>query len=166
MFVNHRLTILFFGLTTSFILLSFADLLYDLFQTGFQLLELLEFILILAVSSCTALLWLQLWKNLKKERSTVLKMQASLQSFRNKHDSSLASMKLAIDDQFKEWGLSRTEQQIARLLVLGHSFKRISDFTKKSPKTIQNHATSIYHKSMTLGRSDLAAYFLCDIFED
>lgn len=166
MYFKNRLTFLFFSLTTVFIIISFLDLIYDLSSEGYQLLEVLEFVLILAMSTSLTLLWMQLWKNYKYEQSTVLLMKSSQKRFRSKHDASLHSMKQAIDEQFTDWKLTATEKIIARYLILGYPFQKISEATSTSPKTIQNHATSIYTKSMTLGRSDLAAFFLHDIFEE
>ncbi|MCB1307171.1 MAG: response regulator transcription factor [Leptospiraceae bacterium] len=113
-----------------------------------------------------SLLWRKLWVMYAREKETVALMQNNLKRFRSKHTASLESMKAAIEEQFNDWKLSKAESSVARQLILGYSFQRIASANGKSVKTIQNHATSIYNKAMVNGRSDLAAFFLCDLFED
>lgn len=156
----------FTGLSGLFVLLSFGDLCYDVVTEGFVLSELLEFSLAFTVIVILSLLWWKLWVMYAREKETVALMQNNLKRFRSRHTASLESMRAAIEEQFNDWKLSKAESSVARQLILGYSFQRIASANGKSVKTIQNHATSIYNKAMVNGRSDLAAFFLCDLFED
>ncbi|MCB1175476.1 MAG: helix-turn-helix transcriptional regulator [Leptospiraceae bacterium] len=163
---ENKLTLFFYSLSVIFISISFFDLLYDFRMEGFSLIEALEFILIVAVSITLGLLWIQLWRKYKQEQAIKVRLEQRQQQFRSQFGASLQAMRKAIDDQFDDWHFTKAEQKIARYLIQGHSIQKIAAATNTSPKTIQNHATAIYAKSKTLGRSDLAAWFLQELFED
>ncbi len=68
-----------------------------------------------------------------------------------------------LNDQFKQWSLSKSEQEVALLLIKGLSFEQISQIRGTKEKTIRQQASAIYLKSNLDGRSHLAAYFLEDL---
>ena len=65
--------------------------------------------------------------------------------------------------QFKEWGLSPSEHDIALLLIKGLSMKEIAEARQVKEKTIRQQATAIYAKSGYTGRHELAAHFIEDL---
>ena len=69
-----------------------------------------------------------------------------------------------IDRQFEEWSLSKSEKEVALLLLKGFSAKEIADIRGSSVKTISQQCSDIYSKSGLSNRAELAAFFLEDLF--
>jgi len=67
-----------------------------------------------------------------------------------------------IHDQFKLWQLTKSEQQVAMLLLKGLSFKEISAVRDTKEKTVRQQASTIYAKANLEGRHEFAAWFLED----
>lgn len=70
-----------------------------------------------------------------------------------------------INDQFKLWGLTKSEQEVAMLLLKGLSFREISEVRDTKEKTVRQQASSIYVKANVEGRHEFAAWFLEDFME-
>lgn len=66
--------------------------------------------------------------------------------------------------QFEQWSLSKSEQEVALLLLKGLSLKEISQIRGTKEKTIRQQASTIYQKSNLKGRHELSAYFIEDLF--
>lgn len=69
-----------------------------------------------------------------------------------------------LEIQFEQWSLSKSEQEVALLLLKGLSLKEISQIRGTKEKTIRQQASTIYQKSNLKGRHELSAYFLEDLF--
>ena len=67
-----------------------------------------------------------------------------------------------IHDQFRQWQLTKSEQQVAMLLLKGLSFKEISAVRDTKEKTVRQQASTIYAKANLEGRHEFAAWFLED----
>jgi len=67
-----------------------------------------------------------------------------------------------IHEQFKQWSLTKSEQEVSMLLLKGLSFKEISAVRETKEKTVRQQASTIYAKAGVEGRHDLAAWFLED----
>lgn len=67
-----------------------------------------------------------------------------------------------IEQEFTKWALTKTEKEIALMLLKGLTFKEIAEVRSKSERTVRQQAGGIYAKSSLSNRSDLAAYFLED----
>lgn len=70
----------------------------------------------------------------------------------------------ALTKQFKAWKFTEAEEEIARLILKGLSNKEIAEVRASSEKTIKQHTTAIYRKSGLTSRSQIAAFFLEDLF--
>ena len=68
-----------------------------------------------------------------------------------------------IELQFREWGLTPMEQEVALLLLKGFSLQEIAHLFKRSERTVRQHAGVIYQKSNLSGRAELSAFFLEDL---
>lgn len=66
--------------------------------------------------------------------------------------------------QFKIWGLTDSESDIALLLVKGSSMKEIAGIRGTGEATVRQQATSVYKKSGLENRNQLVSYFLEDLF--
>lgn len=68
-----------------------------------------------------------------------------------------------IDEQFKEWGLSRSEKEVGLLLIKGISTKQIASIRETAEKTVRVQLSSIYRKSDVAGRAEFCSFFLEDL---
>lgn len=84
-------------------------------------------------------------------------------AWRRAAESARREFAAAVDSQFRAWGLTATEREIAFLLLQGHGHKQIAARTGRSERTVRQHAVSVYGKSGIGGRAELAAYFLQDL---
>ena len=71
----------------------------------------------------------------------------------------------AVATQFSSWALSDAETEVAALILKGAALKDIAALRKTSEATIRQQAQSVYRKSGLNNRSELAAYFLEDLFD-
>lgn len=69
-----------------------------------------------------------------------------------------------IQQQFSDWQLSASEQEVGLLLLKGLTLKEISAIRNVSEKTIRQQASSIYRKAGLAGRHTFSAWFLEDLF--
>lgn len=70
----------------------------------------------------------------------------------------------AVDAQFDLWSLTPAEADVAGLLLKGASLREIATLRRTSEATIRQQAQNVYRKSGLTSRSELAAYFLEDLF--
>lgn len=103
-------------------------------------------------------------------RKTTLKLRAELDQTRQdlgfwkqRSESFITGLALAIDEQFNKWDLTPSEKEVALFLIKGLSTKEISDLRSASEKTVRAQATSIYKKANVHGRHELSAFFLEDL---
>lgn len=76
----------------------------------------------------------------------------------------LDGLSRAIESQFATWNLTAAEADVAGLLLKGASLREIAGLRRTSEATIRQQAQSVYRKSGLGTRSELAAYFLEDLF--
>lgn len=62
--------------------------------------------------------------------------------------------------KFKEWNFSKSEQEIALLILKGKSSKEISEIRFTSDSTVRNQSSSIYIKSKLSGKNEFKGYFI------
>lgn len=112
-------------------------------------------------------------KNLLIQSNLTKQVQAmTLESLRLREDNKKykeESQKLLkgigeiIDSQFDKWSLSKSEKDVAILLLKGLSHKEIAEIRETSEKTIRHQSSQIYAKSGLEGRAQLSAFFLEDL---
>ncbi len=76
----------------------------------------------------------------------------------------LDGLSRAIEAQFTVWNLTAAEADVAGLLLKGASLREIAGLRRTSEATIRQQAQNVYRKSGLTSRSELAAYFLEDLF--
>lgn len=64
---------------------------------------------------------------------------------------------------FAGWSLSKSEQEVAWLLLKGFSFAEIATLRGVQEKTVRQQATGIYAKSGCKNRNEFLAHFLQDL---
>ncbi len=68
-----------------------------------------------------------------------------------------------IKQQFNDWGLSPSEQEVGLLLLKGLSLKEIAVIRDTMEKTVRQQASAIYKKAGLNGRHAFSAWFIEDI---
>jgi DNA-binding CsgD family transcriptional regulator len=69
----------------------------------------------------------------------------------------------AIREQFRQWQLTGSEQEVALLLLKGLSFREIAAVRQTLEKTVRQQASGIYRKSGVSGRHAFAGWFIEDL---
>ncbi len=68
-----------------------------------------------------------------------------------------------VNKTFDQWGLTRSEREVALLLMKGLSVEEIARIRGAKPGTIKSQSNAIYRKAGLKGRSELAAWFMEDL---
>lgn len=68
-----------------------------------------------------------------------------------------------IRGEFDHWHLTRTEREIALLLIKGLSMQEISEIRQVKEKSVRQQAARIYTKAGVSNRSELTAHFIEDL---
>ncbi len=89
------------------------------------------------------------------------KMQGS--EWRERMRRHMEDLAEAVLRQFRDWGLTEAEQDIAFLLLKGFSLKEIATFRTTHEGTVRQQAAALYRKAGLEGRTALAAYFFEDM---
>lgn len=76
----------------------------------------------------------------------------------------LDGLSRAIEGQFTAWNLTPAEADVAGLLLKGAALREIAGLRRTSEATIRQQAQNVYRKSGLSSRTELAAYFLEDLF--
>lgn len=107
--------------------------------------------------------------SLKNQQLTVVQLRQELNDSEQHLAQATQQMQQArqqyskvIQQQFMDWELSQSEQQIAMLLLKGLSFSEIAALRNTKEKTVRQQASEIYRKSGVSGRHAFSAWF----FED
>lgn len=102
-------------------------------------------------------------KSLIKERKLSEKLIEESTHWKENSRKFLDGLSESIDRQLDDWQLTKSEKEVAFLLIKGFSLKEIAEYRSTAEKTTRAQATSIYAKSGLTGRSQLSAFFLEDL---
>jgi len=86
--------------------------------------------------------------------------------WRSKVQAHLAGIRIEMEKQFEEWGMTAAEQEIGMLILKGLSHKEVATLRGTSEATVRQQAQSIYNKSNLPGKTAFSAYFLEDLMAD
>ena len=67
-----------------------------------------------------------------------------------------------IHEEFNHWKLTKTEQEIAIMLIKGFSMQEIAEIRNVKEKSVRQQATGIYSKSNLSNRYELTSHFIED----
>lgn len=147
---------LLFGLVT-------IDLLDDV-QEHAPFSHILLELMILFVATSGLIAIVSRYKLIRKENVRIegdlRKAKSDLLVFQEKTQNLAKNFSQQMNQQFDRWSLSKSEKEVALLLLKGLSAKDIADHREASVKTINQQTSSIYEKSNLHGRSELSAFFL------
>lgn len=99
-------------------------------------------------------------------RDRVDRALAEGRAWRAARAQEIAALGEAIQAEFRAWGLTPAEADVAGLLLKGASMKEIAQARDTSEATIRQQAQQIYRKSGLSGRAELQAYFLDSLFAE
>ncbi|MDX1482959.1 MAG: helix-turn-helix transcriptional regulator [Alphaproteobacteria bacterium] len=103
-----------------------------------------------------------------EERLTLIRELDAARSqgdhWRSKVESYMAGVRVEMEKQFDEWGMTAAEREIGLLILKGLSHKEIASLRGTSEATVRQQAQSIYGKSNLPGKTAFSAYFLDDVF--
>lgn len=102
-------------------------------------------------------------KSLNKEKEFSAKLIGENSHWKESSKKFLDGLSKSIDTQLDKWELTKSEKEVAFLLIKGFSLKEIAEYRSTAEKTTRAQATSIYAKSGVSGRSQLSAFFLEDL---
>ncbi len=97
----------------------------------------------------------QLAHNLSKADRDLADITDAMQTARREYSE-------VIQQQFNQWQLTKSEQQVAILMLKGLSFREIASLRETREKTVRQQASTIYAKSGLDGRHTFSAWFLED----
>jgi DNA-binding CsgD family transcriptional regulator len=156
---------------TAFVLLCLMDILrepppWDPVELGLDIAE--KAVLVLMV---IAVIWsLQRIADMREDQQAVhdhlARQAAQGRNWQATRASEIAALSDAIAFEFRAWGLTAAEIDVASLLLKGASMKEIALARKTSEATIRQQAQSMYRKAGLSGRVELSAYFLDSLFEE
>jgi DNA-binding CsgD family transcriptional regulator len=100
----------------------------------------------------------QLAVQLKRADTRICNISSRMQAARQEYTA-------AVQQQFELWSLTRSEQEVALLLLKGLSFREISGVRSTKEKTVRQQASSIYTKAGVDGRHSFCAWFMEDFIQ-
>lgn len=98
-------------------------------------------------------------------RSELAEASEAGRIWRERSAQVLQGVSAAVAETFASWELTEAEADVAALLVKGVSVRDIARQRHTSETTIRQQAQSVYRKSGLANRSELAAFFLEDLFD-
>lgn len=101
--------------------------------------------------------------SLKNEKELSSKLLEESKMWKEKSKKYLDGLSFSIDEQLSKWELTKSEKEIAFLLLKGFSFKEIGEFRGTTEKTARSQSAVIYSKAGLSNRSQLSAFFLEDL---
>ena len=143
-----------------------ADLIMDQPARWLSFHVVFETLMITGALLMATTLWMGWWRSAHTAldlRSRLEARTAELDHWRESSRHALEGLGSAIDSQFRRWGLTATEREVALQLLKGYGHKQIAARTDRSERTVRQHASVVYEKSGLGGRAELSAYFLQDL---
>ena len=106
-------------------------------------------------------------RDMRRERSELsddlARARKESARFRDAARAHVDGLSRAIAAQFREWGVTDAESDVATLMLKGLSHKEIATIRDCSEATVRQHAATVYRKANLTGRAQLTAYFLEDL---
>lgn len=135
------------------------DIAHEVYREGFGLEPAFESITVVAILSMLYSEWR------RNERLNVDLGEALADSERAHADVKKLSGEFSnyVHGALAGWGFSKSEQEIAWLLLKGFTFAEIANLRGVQERTVRQQATAIYAKSGCKSRNEFLAYFIEDL---
>jgi DNA-binding CsgD family transcriptional regulator len=89
----------------------------------------------------------QLKHMIDDERKLTGKLVEENNKYKEQSKSYIEGLSITIDKQLSEWQLSKSEKEVAFLLLKGFSFKEVAHLRETTEKTARTQSASIYAKA-------------------
>jgi len=146
-------------------ILNFLDVLTDI-ELGVPIWHIIEESIIVLLSGVGAGYLIyeihQRSKQLAHLGDTLSESNQHLENITEKMKLARKQYSEVIHQQFGDWQMTESEQQVGLLLLKGLSFKEIAAVRSTKEKTVRQQASTIYSKSKLEGRHEFSAWFLED----
>ncbi len=154
-------------------ILVMADISLELFE-GMPLEELayalmLESSILIVVFFATNFVWKKFAiekENCALIEKDLIQVQELANSWERKSKQYVQEFQGFILHNFSEWGLTKSEREIAHFILKGSSSKEIAAHRFTSERTIRNQCRPIYEKSKLNGKNEFSAFFLDELLSD
>jgi len=108
------------------------------------------------------------WNYRQNKQVEILKasLDSTKQQLNNsKHQTQklMGELSKIIQCQFEDWKLTKSEQEVASLLLKGLTLDEIASVRETRAKTVRQQASNLYKKAGISGRHELVAYFFEDL---
>ena len=90
--------------------------------------------------------------------------RAEGEAWRSRVQSNLHGIRVEMENQFREWGMTAAEREVGLLILKGLNHKEIAALRGTSEATVRQQAQAIYRKADLPGKTAFSAYFLEDLF--
>lgn len=155
-----------FAAFSAFVLLNSLFEIIGEFGDGERLPAMLDDLAIFVLSLVVLVLFF--WDYIRQQKS-LRELNAQLKSVRGKLDSDSRSVanqyRDVIKNQFTQWKLTPSEQEVALTLIKGLSFREVAQVRQTQEKTVRQQAASVYKKAGLSGRHELAGWFFEDLLD-
>jgi DNA-binding CsgD family transcriptional regulator len=102
-----------------------------------------------------------------EERMSLLKdlkiARAEGEAWRSRVQSNLYGIRVEMEKQFQDWGMTAAERDVGLLILKGMNHKEIAALRGTSEATVRQQAQAIYRKAGLPGKTAFSAYFLEDL---
>ncbi|GGE82102.1 MULTISPECIES: helix-turn-helix transcriptional regulator [Shewanella] len=148
--------------------LNLLDVLSDM-QLGVPVYHLVVEGILVALSACGALYisfdLLRRSREMQLLKSKLANADARICNISSRMQAARQEYTQAVQQQFELWSLTRSEQEVALLLLKGLSFKEIASVRSTKEKTVRQQASAIYAKADVDGRHTFCAWFMEDFIQ-
>lgn len=86
------------------------------------------------------------------------------EGWRSKMHSHMEGIRLEMEKQFQDWGMTTAEREVGLLILKGLSHKEVASLRGTTEATVRQQAQSIYTKARLPGKTAFSAYFLEDLW--
>lgn len=149
--------------TTLIFILFLVDISLDIHEQIKPKHLLIEF-LICSVSVYIGYIFYRFYKleerSINAVKKTISETNTELKYWQNQNKTLIDGLSKKIHEEFKAWGLTLAETDVALFIIKGFSLEEISELRGTSERTVRDQAASIYHKAKLKNRIELSAYFL------
>ena len=146
---------------------SVADIVHDYHEGADTAHLVIEALVVIVSFSLIGMLSAGVWRQSRSNRQLKAELAAVSKDLAKRPSSEVQAARhnlaLVAVKQFQEWELTKTEQEVALLLLKGLSFKEIASVRDTLEKTVRQQASSIYRKSGLSGRHAFSAWFIEDL---
>lgn len=105
----------------------------------------------------------ELKKIVEAEKKLSGKLFEENERYKQQSKSYIDGLSSTINEQLSKWELTKSEKEVAFLIIKGFSLKEVAEIRGTSEKTARTQSAAIYAKAGLANRSQLAAFFLEDL---